>query len=72
MATYPSDYISDAPCYWEVLDDGAAQKCADCGQEGEAREMYVILTPNGKVQMVHRACIEEDWLAVAKKMPQKF
>ena len=63
-----SECLEHAPCYWQVGDDGADFRCADCGEYGKAGVMLFTLTPDGRREMMHRDCICPDWLANAKDM----
>ena len=65
----PKDYVPQAPCYWRVANDGADFRCEECGEYGTASSMYYCLTPNGKTSMLHKTCVDEDWLKNAKQMP---
>lgn len=68
---FPKDYISDAPCWWEVADDGATFRCHACEQRDHASHMVITLIPKGDVQIMHRECVDEWWMQRAKKMPGK-
>jgi hypothetical protein len=68
----PLEHITDAPCYWEVADDGADWQCKSCDLRGPAGEMLGILTPNGTFQICHKDCTDPDWLKRAKKMSGKI
>ena len=67
----PLDHIASAPCYWELVDDGADFKCADCQEYGPASEMIYALTPKGEGCVMHRRCADSWWLSRAKKMVGK-
>lgn len=58
----PLDFISDAPCYWLVPDDGALQKCAECNNYCASSNCYLILTPNANASILCLECIDEEWL----------
>ena len=67
----PLDFLDQAPCYWELADDGAPFKCAECGQYSDpfAADMIYALPPNGKGCVMHKACADSWWIDQAKKMP---
>ena len=71
MQIIPRKYLKDAPCYWELTDDGANFTCKDCKIASNAKEMYIVLTPNGIISTLHRNCIDGSWLQKAKKMQGK-
>jgi len=68
----PLDFIKYAPCYWEVADDGARWKCSECAVYGKASEMFGILTPDKQVGVVHKKCVDEDWISKAQRMEGKI
>ncbi len=65
----PREHLAEAPCWWKVGDDGADFGCKDCGERGPASEMVFVLTPNGTAGVMHKKCVDTDWLAKAKPMP---
>lgn len=67
-----SEHLQDAPCYWEVADDGAEWRCKDCGTRCCADEVYGVLTPDGKFRILCDGCIDPNWIKMAKKMPGKL
>lgn len=68
----PDNFLSRAPCYWRLSNDGALFRCSDCQQLKVYSEMYYILTPNGNKRVLCEACIDEDWLRNATPMPERI
>jgi len=64
----PLEYLSDAPCYWLVANDGAKWRCQCCLEQGEAGEMLGALTPDSTFKIYHRVCIDKDWILKSKLM----
>ena len=50
-----------APCYVNMLDDGAPFICTECG-EGSRKGMIGAFTPDGKQRVMHYDCADEDWV----------
>lgn len=57
---------SQAPAYCAIADDGSSFKCCDCETEGHASLFWYVATPDGKVRVVHKECVDADWLANAQ------
>jgi hypothetical protein len=68
MPAWYEQYIPQAPCYWRLNDDGADFGCRSCNERFPHYKMYFTLTPDGTASMTCTDCIDQDWLAKAKKM----
>lgn len=64
----PLDHLVDAPCYWDVADDGASFRCSECVEYRLHSEVILTLTPDGRTKLLCRACVDDDWLAKARHM----
>jgi hypothetical protein len=53
-----------APSYFNLLDDGADFLCHECGERSR-RGMIVAYTPDGKQDVMHYECADEDWIKKA-------
>ena len=62
----PLDYITEAPCYFRVRNDGALWRCSDCAELKVYSQIYCTVVPNGKVNITCKDCIDDTWLANAK------
>lgn len=61
-----------APAYAEVEDDGAPFTCAECFGEGQGSEMYFTAIPKGNVAMIHKECVDPEWIKMSTKMEWKI
>ncbi len=53
--------------YHEIRPDGADWLCACCQTRGPASDFWYIKTPDGKAQVLHKSCVDEDWFQYTTK-----
>jgi hypothetical protein len=58
----------DTPVYWSLPDDGALFKCDDCKDRGPASTMLLTQLTCGHRSVIHKECIDEYWLSVARDL----
>ena len=48
--------------FFTIKDDGAPAKCDGCDERSPLTAMLLVETPDGRRRVVHKECIDEDWL----------
>lgn len=56
------------PVFWHLKDDGAPARCKECGEYDNMKNLLYYKTPNGNVGVIHKDCLDPDWLESAKDL----
>lgn len=58
----------DYPVFWHLKDDGAPAKCYECQEKDNMDNLLYCKTPNGSVIVIHKDCLDPEWLEIAKDL----